>query len=345
MRILLIQTAFIGDVALTTPLIAALRARFPGAGLHVVATPQGCELLSGLPNVTCHALDKKKNGFFEGLRQMQTSLGSESYDFVFCVHRSLRSLWLGRKVNAKRRIAFRSLLSRAFGYETVPYADYDEAIHYVDKTLGLLDVLGPIPPRTRPELAVEPRDAAAVELKLARLGRDARYIVLSPFSVWGTKMWFSDRYARLGSLIAERYKCPIVVVGGGDPREAVVAQTIVEKIRATGAEALSLVGQTSLGELKQVIRGAVLVVANDSAPVHIAAAFDVPTVAIFGPTVRKWGFFPLATRSEMVERKDLPCRPCHLHGPQKCPQGHFKCMDEIQVEDVAAAIDRMLGAV
>lgn len=342
MRILLIQTAFIGDVALTTPLITALRKRFAGSTFHIVTTPQGAELLAGLPDVVCHALDKKKTGLLQSLRQARESLGTEAFDFVFCVHRSLRSLWLGKSISAKRRVAFRSMASRILGYETVPYPSYNESVHYVDKTLALLGVFGSVPPRTRPELVVEQRDVESVAIKLASIGRDSKYIVLSPFSVWGTKMWFADRYAALGVSIANRYKCPIVVIGGADAREAIVAQTIVEKIQAGGGEALSLVGRTSLGELKQVIHGATLVIANDSAPVHIAAAFDVPTVAIFGPTVRKWGFFPLATNSMIVERQELPCRPCHIHGPPKCPLGHFKCMDQIQVEDVVSAVEKII---
>lgn len=345
MRILIIQTAFIGDVVLTTPLLVKLAELYPMAELHVVSTPQGCEILAGLPGVITHALNKKKDGVLKGMRKLLDSMGRDKqFDLVLSVHRSLRSLAIGRKVRAKHKIAFRSFWAKFFGYETVAYPHYDEAIHYADKPLALLEPLGARGgPRPAPKLAVSNEDSLKIRDKLATLGSAASggYIVLSPFSVWGTKTWFADRFARVGAEVSKRYGKPVVLVGSSGNLELVTAGTIAEKINASGGRAVSLVGQTSLGELKALIRGASLVVANDSAPVHIAAAFQIPTVAVFGPTVKKWGFFPLSERSVVVERSDVPCRPCHIHGPQKCPRGHFRCMDEIQVEDVVTAIDNL----
>jgi heptosyltransferase-2 len=342
MRALVIQTAFIGDVVLTTPVLAAIARQWPGASVDVVTTPEGAEILAGLDGVRAVALDKRRDGFREGLRKVLAALGGARYDVVLAVHRSPRSLLIGRRVAADRRVCFASIWARLLGYETVPYPQYSEAVHYADKPMRLLEVLGGEPgPTPRPRLAVDPRAVVTAREKLGTFS-DTRYAVLSPFSVWGTKMWFADRFARVGAEIAKRHELGIVVIGTGTSREAVIGETIVEKISAAGGRAASLVGQTSIAELKAVIRGASLVVANDSAPVHIAAAFDIPTVAIFGPTTKKWGFFPLATNHEVVERKELPCRPCHIHGPKRCPLGHFKCMDEIQVDDVARAVDNVI---
>lgn len=348
MRILVIQTAFIGDVALTTVLFRALQSRFgKNAAIHVVTTPQGRELLAGLSGVTAHALDKKKKSFREGLAEVRAELGREPFDLVVAVHRSLRSLWLGRTVNAKRRIAYRSFWSGALGYETVNYPEYSDDTHYVDKVLKLLEPLGQTddgarPDRRLPWLAVQPNEALSARDKLARLSAASGYIVLSPFSVWGTKMWFADRFAQLGAALAKTHGLPIVIIGSPTAKEKIAGATIAEKIAASGGRALSLAGETTIGELKEVIRGAALLVANDSAPVHIAAAFEVPTVAIFGPTVRKWGFFPLSARATVVERLDVACRPCHVHGPERCPQKHFKCMDQIEVADVAQAVENLM---
>lgn len=345
MRILVIQTAFLGDVALTTVLFRALTARFgKNASIHVVTTPQGKELLSGLTGVTAYSLDKKNKGLREGLAEIRHALGAEPFDLAISVHRSLRSLWLGYSVKAKRRIAFRSFWSRLLGYETVEYPKYSDETHYVDKVLKLFGPLGEPMARIerQPLLAVQPTDALSTRDKLARLDTASGYIVLSPFSVWGTKVWFADRFAQLGISLAKKYRLPIVIIGSPASNERIIGATIAEKIQASGAQALSVAGETSIGELKEVIRGANLLVANDSAPVHVAAAFDVPTVAVFGPTVRKWGFFPLSTRSIVVERLDVACRPCHIHGPERCPQRHFKCMDQIEVADVAQAVENLM---
>ncbi|MBI2604719.1 MAG: glycosyltransferase family 9 protein [Deltaproteobacteria bacterium] len=345
MRILVVQTAFIGDVVLTAPFLRALLEKWPGCAIDVVAIPQGCAVLEGFPSLRCHALDKRSGlkGIRDVLRSLAAGHEADEFDLVFCVHRSLRSLWIGRRARAKKRIAFRSAVARMLGYKTVPYPPYSEEIHYADKPMALLLALDSNTPLTlRPTLAVAAADEASAKLKIAPLGPERRYIVLSPFSVWNTKMWFADRFARVCAEIAAHRDVAVVVTGGGAGRERAIGQTIVEKIERAGGLAVSLVGATTIGELKALIRGAALVLANDSAPVHIASAFDVPTVAIFGPTVKKWGFFPLSSRHIVIERPGVPCRPCGLHGPMKCPKRHFRCMNEIQVEDVRRAVKNLL---
>ncbi|MBI3558567.1 MAG: glycosyltransferase family 9 protein [Deltaproteobacteria bacterium] len=344
MKILVIQTAFIGDVVLTTPFLAAVRERWPLAEINVVATPQGCEILAGLPGLRCHALDKRRTGTIRGFKRILASLGrTTEFDIVFSVHRSLRSLALGKKVRAKRRVAFRSFWSKFFRYETVPYPSYSENTHYVDKPMRLLKAEGEKTGTPRPQLVCSESEIESAQQMLKKLQTERGYIVLSPFSVWGTKMWFADRFAQLGVEVARRYSLPVVIVGGGGgAAEAAIGRTIASRISSGSAKAITLVGQTNLGELKALIRGAKLLVANDSAPVHIAASFNIPTVAIFGPTARKWGFFPLSDESMVVERTDVSCRPCHLHGPEKCPKGHFRCMNDIQVEDVVQAVQNLL---
>ena len=85
-----------------------------------------------------------------------------------------------------------------------------------------------------------------------------------------------------------------------------------------------------------------LFITNDSGPMHIATAFDVPTLAIFGPTTRELGFFPYGEGHRVVEVKDLACRPCALHGGKKCPLGHFKCMKDIHADEVFRNAKEML---
>lgn len=344
MRVLVIQTAFIGDIVLTTPFLIALRDKWADCEIHVVTTPQGCEMLAGLENLTCHSLDKRGTGVLKGMKKVLTEIGRKTeFEFVFVVHRSMRSMALAKKVRAKRRIAFSTFWSRLFKFETVSFPAYDEKTHYADKPISLLKVLGECPKTPLPTLATDANSQKTAVAKLEKIIRDQRgYIVMSPFSVWGTKMWFADRFAQAGLEISKRLRVPVVIVGSRNSAETVTAKTIEEKIKAGGGKCLSLVGQTTLGELKELIRGAKLVVANDSAPIHIAAAFQVPTVGIFGPTVKKWGFFPLSTKSVVVERNDVACRPCHIHGPTKCPKGHFRCMNEIQVEDVVQAVQNLL---
>ncbi|MEW6057118.1 MAG: glycosyltransferase family 9 protein [Bdellovibrionota bacterium] len=341
MRILVIQTAFIGDIVLTTSFLRALALKWPHAEIHLVTTGAGCEVLAGWNQVRLHPMNKAL-GFSASIAKVLGSLLPHGeFDVVFAVHRSIRSLWLGRKLKAKKRVAFRSIASALLGYEQVPYPEYREDAHYADKPMALLSRFGEVPATPRPFLCIAAADEVWFHQEV--LGKvHSKYIVLSPFSVWGTKIWFSDRYARLAQSLAKEHGATIVLIGSQGTQEAIVADAISEKVSRSGGRVLNLVGKTTLGQLKAVIRGAALLISNDSAPVHVASAFDVPTVAIFGPTVRKWGFFPLATKSVVVERHNLSCRPCHIHGPTRCPKRHFRCMDEIQVEDVMKAAESFL---
>lgn len=336
-NVLVVQTAFLGDVILTTPFLERLKQELPSSTIHIVTTPSGCEVLADIPRVVCHVLDKQQ-GIWSGLQQLQRELESISFDFVFCVHRSIRSLIIARRVVAFKRIAFSSLAAWLLGFEVFPYSKYNEATHYSEKPQALLQTIGAEVKKMPPVLYVSQADQEWAKKTLPDSA-----IVVSPFSVWGTKMWFSDRFARVACRLAKETSKSVVLVGSKGSRELVVAQTITEKLAAEQIKCVNLVGKTSIGQLKAVIKQAALLVANDSAPVHIASAFDVPTVAIFGPTVKKWGFFPLSSKSRMVECKNVPCRPCSLHGPKTCPKKHFRCMDKITVEDVVQAANEVLG--
>ncbi len=333
-KILVIQTAFIGDVILTTPFLQALLSKWPNTEIHFVGVKAGCEMLEGLPQVHLHVLDKKNR--FAGLKSLFTELNAHEFDVVFSVHRSLRSLWIGRKVKAKKRIGFDSILSRALGYEGVQYPDYSEDVHYADKPMALFAPFGEVPKTPRPRLAVYEKDAQ----KLPVLPKN--YFVLSPFSVWGTKAWLPERFAEAAIRLAANNGLAVVITGGGSGADEKDAQEITRIIHDSGERVYNLVGKTGFNELKALIKNARLVLSNDSAAVHIAAAFDRPVTAIFGPTVKKWGFFPLSTKFRVVERHDVPCRPCSLHGPMVCPQKHFRCMKEISVLDVVKAAEALL---
>jgi heptosyltransferase-2 len=103
-----------------------------------------------------------------------------------------------------------------------------------------------------------------------------------------------------------------------------------------------MVGMTDLRELCALVRKADLVITGDSAPMHIAWAFDIPTVAIFGSTVPELGFAPATDSCRVVELKGLECRPCSDHGPATCPLGHFQCMKGVSVSMVYDACRKML---
>jgi heptosyltransferase-2 len=113
--------------------------------------------------------------------------------------------------------------------------------------------------------------------------------------------------------------------------------------RLSNGHPVNFASKTTLSELMAFMKFFKLFVTNDSGPMHIATAFGVPTLGIFGPTTRELGFFPYGEGHRVVEVKDLPCRPCALHGGKKCPEGHFKCMRDITVDEVFDTVKEMLN--
>jgi heptosyltransferase-2 len=133
----------------------------------------------------------------------------------------------------------------------------------------------------------------------------------------------------------------VVAVGG--PDDAALGDEIVRAVGRSGGRAVNACGKLTLRQSAALIGRAILLVTNDSAPLHLATAMGTPIVALFGPTVTEFGFGPLRAGDVALGIEELQCRPCSPHGPPRCPLGHHRCMRELTVEAVIAAIEG-LGA-
>ena len=152
--------------------------------------------------------------------------------------------------------------------------------------------------------------------------------MLAPGSVWATKRW--PYFEALAVDLASAGR--LVVVGGDDD------VSLGEIIRVRAPDVVIAAGQLSLLGSAELIRRARVIVTNDSSPTHLASAMGTPTVTIFGPTTPGFGFGPLAPASRVAQHETMPCRPCHHHGPRQCPLGHWRCMVDLRVEQVAAIV-------
>jgi len=202
--------------------------------------------------------------------------------------------------------------------------------HEVDRLLALAGVEGQ---REAPNLHLTVPDRAVTEGFLRERGIREPFAALAPGSIWGTKRW--PHYEEL----AERLAAQVAIVVVGGPEDAELAAGITAAVARTGRRAASACGRLTVRQSAEIIRRAVVLVTNDSAPLHFAQAVRTPTVAIFGPTVPAFGFGPRGPRDAVVELGGLPCRPCSAHGPARCPLGHHLCMQSLTVEDVLLAIE------
>ena len=339
MTSLVIQTAFLGDVVLTTPLLDAVAARH--GPVDVVTTPAAAPLIETHPAVRqVIPYDKKgRDRGLKGLLRLTRTLRAERYDWAYLPHRSLRTALLVRLARIPRRVGFDD------GWPLF-YTDVrprPKTGHEVDRLLALaLPALPARPALTgaamappRPTLVISTEDRAATETFLGVHGVEAPFVALAPGSIWGTKRW--PYYGELAQRLAARFA--IVLVGG--PEDAGLAEEVVRAVEGGGGRwrAVNGCGKLTLRQSAEAIRRASVLVTNDSAPLHFAQAVGTPTVAIFGSTVPSFGFGPRGPRDRVVGLDGLACRPCSAHGPPRCPLGHHRCMRSLPVEDVLHAIE------
>jgi heptosyltransferase-2 len=335
-RILIVQSGFLGDVVLTTPLLAALRRRFPHAWLAMLVTPAAAPLVAHHPALDAVLTDDKRGAGrgMSGLAVLARRIRAERCTTALAAHKSLRTALALRAGRIPRRIGFTGAPGAALYTERVerPLAWHDR-----DRLLALLAPLGAVPAARddcHPWVALDQatRDRAAA--LLATAGGDGRPLAaLCPGSAWATKRWPAAADGALAlRLDRDGYRC--VLVGAPDERDlAAAVQT------AAGGCAVDLTGQTDVALLAAVLARMSVVVSNDSAPMHLAAAARVPQVAVFCATVPAQGYGPVGTRAVIVE-KDLACRPCGRHGGARCPRDTRDCMELIEVSEVRAAVER-----
>ena len=316
---LVIQTAFLGDVVLTTPLLSALAERF--GPVDVVTTPASAVLLEGHPAVArVIRYDKKgADAGLRGLRRLGAELRRAGYARAILPHRSWRSAVLALLAGARERTGFADSPA-AITYTTrVSRASRG---HEVERLLALAGA-GPSPAVS---LALGPADRAAADGWLTARGLGPGFVALAPGSIWGTKRW--PYYPELAAALDG----PVVVVGSAE--DAGLAEAV---IGAAPGRAHSAAGAFGLRHSAALIERAAVLVTNDSAPLHLATAVGTPVVALFGPTVPAQGFGPRGP-ADVVLGLPLPCRPCSAHGPQVCPLRHHRCMRDLPVAQVVRAV-------
>ena len=328
-RCLVIQTAFLGDVVLTTPLISLLAERY--GPVDVVTTPAAASLLDHHPAVH-DVLRYDKNGADRGwtaFRRLGAELRAAGYERVYLPHRSWRSALLALWSGARERVGFADSSAGVTYTTRIPPP---RGGHMVERLLKLAgtkpgDAIPPV------SLGLAPTDFAAADAWLASHGVGSDFVALAPGSVWATKRW--PYYAELAAGLDRTS----VIVGGADDTE--LARAIVD---AAGGRAVSAAGVLSLRGSAALIQRAALLVTNDSAPLHLATAAGTPVVAVFGPTVPEFGFGPRRAGDIVLGHEELPCRPCSWHGPRTCPLGHHRCMRDLSVAAVSAAVRRIISA-
>ncbi len=334
-RILVVQTAFPGDVVLTTPLFRGLRRLYPEAVLTALVSARAAPLVEEDPCLDGLLVYDKTGG--ESFASAAAKVRRGRFDTLVSPHRSHRSSLLALLSGARTRVGFSGAGFR-WAYTRRVRRDADS--HEVDRNLSLLEGLGASAVAEDRVLTVgyTERETAQVQdvLSASGVGLDQSLIALAPGSVWATKRWDPEGFAAVGrELTAGGDR--VVLLGGDDDVD--VCRTVAHGI---GNGAVVAAGRTPLKALPAWLDRVRLLLTNDSAPLHVAAARGTPAVAVFGATTPALGFSPFHERSRVVEI-DLPCRPCGPHGGTRCPLDHLRCLKDVRPAAVLAACRELPG--
>lgn len=331
--ILVVRFSSIGDVLLTTPLLRAIRTKWPGARVTMLTRRQFVPLVSDNPNLT-GVLEVAPD---DGIRELARLIRRAEYTHILDLQGGLRTAplrllaggpWTGY---SHRRLA-RELLIR-FKHDA-----YKDDVPVPERYFEAAAGLGVVPDGGPPEFFLDPASEASAAAWLGRadVGTRRPLVAVAPGAAHATKRWPVERWVELVRQVAGT--CADIVALGG-PEDAAVGAEIAAR---SGTGVASAAGELSLQETGAVLKRAAALVSGDTGVMHMATGVGTPVVALFGPTVRQFGFFPYGARASVVER-DLGCRPCSSHGTEECPLGHHRCMREIEPALVLATLTRALA--
>ncbi|GAB3235081.1 glycosyltransferase family 9 protein [Hymenobacter seoulensis] len=321
--VLLIQTAFIGDVILATALLEHLHLTEPGTPVDFLVRKGNEGLLKGNPHVRQVLVWDKKKDKYPGLWKLLQQIRQAQYGRVVTLQRFASTGFLTAFSGAPERIGFDKNPFAVRFTRAIPHV-IGAGVHEVSRNLHLLDPAfeGHLTP---PRLYPSPQDEAAV----APYAAVGPYICLAPTSVWYTKQFPEEQWLKLLAALPPHYT---VYLLGGPPDVEACARIQAATSRPN---VVNLAGKLSLLASAALMRGAVLNYVNDSAPMHLCSSVGAPVCAVYCSTVPFFGFGPLSPFSRVVQiEEELACQPCGLHGYRKCPLGHFRCAYGIRTQQL-----------
>ena len=304
---MVIRLSSLGDIILTTPVLAAIKAKYPRSVVDFLVLDKFAEAISGNPHIdTLRLFDKRRHQGITGIARFARTLHSQNYDQVIDLHVKLRSIILTAFIGAPVFRYRKRSMHKSVGVKLrLMRYHVDDTI--VNNYFGAVKHLGI--PIGDEKLCFNYRSEDVQYVAAYK-----NFVALAPGAANATKKWPLSYFAQLGKLLDEK----IIIIGG--PEDIAAGQEICRRI---GANCQNLAGKLTLKQSGALIAQAKYIVCNDSGPFHMARAVGTRSFVLFGPTDPK--MFSYASDANLVYA-NLPCSPCSLHGDHKCPLSHFKCM-------------------
>jgi heptosyltransferase-2 len=325
-KFLIIRFSSIGDIVLTTPVARCLRKKFPEAAIHFLTKQSFREIVAHNPYID------KVHVLADSFELMLHELKMEEYDHIIDLHHNLRTLRIKRFLKNVKAFSFNKLNVEKFIYtnfkiNTLP------AKHIVDRNMETVSSFGVMDDGLGLDYFIPEKDIVRnADIPTSHLHG---YIAIVIGAALATKKMPLHKLKELCNAIDH----PLILLGGKEDMEEGKAIAAVDKIKIYNA-----CGKFSLNESADLVRRSKLVITHDTGLMHIAAALQKPLISIWGNTVPAFGMYPYYGRSsqqryDIVEVNKLWCRPCSKIGYDKCPKGHFKCMELIAVNEIVNLVD------
>ena len=336
-KTLILRLSSIGDIILTTPFLRRLHAAYPDAEVVFATRHEYADLVRHSPYITkLVEVDAEKGN--DHLHCVNRELDACEYTLIFDLHDNFRSRFLRSGLKGELRIINKPTLQWILlvGMKT---DTYKEVVPVPERYIATGKDVGLQPDTLGPEIAVPDPilERISNRIRAGDVWTSSPIIGFCPGAKHFTKQWPEEYWLKLCTSVLENTSCSIAVFGGPADRKLGQELESVDSVQVR-----NLCGDFTLLETAAAMRQCSLVVANDSGLMHMATASSVPVVAIFGSTVRQFGFFPYNSPSAVLETEGLPCRPCTHIGKSHCPKGHFRCMTEILPAHVFNAMTEFL---
>ena len=336
-NILIVRFSSIGDIVLTTPLVRAVRKRFPQARIDFVTKQEVAELMQTNPYLdTVYVYDKPTG--MRGLLSLARRLRCNHYDLFIDIHKNLRTYLFRFFSHPNQIVAYSKQIFNRTLLVNMGINRYNEILQVPERYLKPLQPFGVV--NDEKGLELFPTEAHITKVNAIfeheKLAEDELAIGLSPLAAHPLKQWPSERFVELGRQFVEIYGARILLFGGSKE-----LQGVKQIARQIPNDPIILCEKLSLLESAAAVQRCAVFVGNDTSMIHIAAAMQRTVVVLFGPTVEEFGFYPYRTQSIVIS-KPLPCRPCTHTGKGKCKISTHACMQEITVEEVFQAVDQLL---
>lgn len=317
-KILIIQTAFIGDVILATSLLEKLHSHFPNASIHILVRNGNESLFDEHPFISKVWVWNKSKQKTKNLFRLLKEIRKEKFDDCINIQRFLSSGILCAFSKSKNKIGFKKNPLSIFFNQRIEH-EIGNGLHEIERNHLLIEKLTD-KNHVLPKLYPQNKHFE----KINHLIEDKKYICLAPASVWFTKQLPFEKWVEIARKNTDLDF--LYFIGGKNDKDLI--DKIIESSNVKNA--FNLAGSLSFLESAALMKNAEMNYVNDSAPLHLTSAVNAPVTAYFCSTIPEFGFTPLSENSTIIQTlENLSCRPCGLHGKKTCPKNHFKCGNQI----------------